>query len=427
MCPATVTTSCCRASLPRIAKEFVSIIIEIKIYTQPSCNLFAAVAQVLQMRRVIRGLYVILLVVGMFGCDSSDTSVAVDAAEVDLQGEAQEVATLMEQVRDHQLGLPVTVDEADPRGWQHCAFYTGMMAAYHATRDTAYLLPAVRWAASNRWTPGPRLRHADDQCVGQIYLDLHLRSGDPRMLHPTKAAVDRMIENPKPGRVDWWWADALFMAPPVFTRLGAVTGNGKYLDALDRKYWDVKAFLFDETAGLYYRDERFLGRRNSNGRKVFWSRGNGWVIAGLARVLEAFPAEYPTRPRYEHHFRTLASAVAERQKDDGYWRSNLADSAAHPMPETSGTAFFCYALAWGINQGLLNANQYAPVVRRAWSALVRAVNDDGRLGWLQPVGSMPAYVERSDSYAFGVGAFLMAGSEMIPFMQSEASSSDGGG
>jgi rhamnogalacturonyl hydrolase YesR len=180
-------------------------------------------------------------------------------------------------------------------------------------------------------------------------------------------------------------------------RLSNLTGRDAYTNQIVDLFWEATDPLFDAEAGLYYRDEKYVGRRNENGRKVFWSRGNGWVMAGLARILSVLPSDHPSRDRFVDHFRRMAEAVAGLQQSSGYWRPSLHDPKAYPTPETSGTGFFCYALAWGINEGLLDRGRYAPVVERAWTALADAVRADGRLQWVQPVGEAPATVDKSDT------------------------------
>jgi rhamnogalacturonyl hydrolase YesR len=124
------------------------------------------------------------------------------------------------------------------------------------------------------------------------------------------------------------------------------------------------------------------------------------------------PADYPDRPRYLTLYREMAATVAAVQGTDGYWRSSLLDPASLPNPETSGTGFFVYALAWGVNRGVLDRATFEPVVRRGWAALVRSVQADGMLGWVQRIGDKPGATSADTTEVYGVGALLLAGSEM---------------
>ena len=195
--------------------------------------------------------------------------------------------------------------------------------------------------------------------------------------------------------------------------VSAATGDQKYLDLADRLWWKTTDYLYDRDEHLYFRDSRFFDQREKNGKKVFWSRGNGWVFAGLARVLEHMPADYPERGRFVTQFREMAARLVEIQGDDGFWRSSLLDPDEYPAPESSGTGFFAYGLAWGINRGLLDAATYRPAVERAWKGLNWAVKPSGQLGWVQQIGYDPRSVGPDDTVEYGSGAFLLAASEVL--------------
>ena len=323
------------------------------------------------------------------------------------------ITATMKKVCDWQLAHPVDINSRNSNGWARSAFYTGVMAAYTTTGDTRYLNHAMTWSEHNGWKRGNRPRHADDHTCGQTYLELYFIKKDPRMIADMIETFDAMIADPKPGRVDWWWCDALFMAPPALARLARATENPKYLDFLHKLWWDTTDFLFDDDEGLYYRDENFIGKRNANGRKIFWSRGNGWVVGGIVRVLQFLPAEDPYRTRYIRLLRTMAPTLARVQGPDGFWRTSLLDPEQAPAPESSGTGFFCYGIAWGINNGILDRDTYLPVVEKAWKGLVGAVHTDGRLGWVQRIGHQPEDVSYDDYQEYGAGAFLLAASEMV--------------
>jgi rhamnogalacturonyl hydrolase YesR len=190
------------------------------------------------------------------------------------------------------------------------------------------------------------------------------------------------------------------------------TGDQRYLDFAVEEWWVTSDYLYDQEEHLYFRDSTIFEKREKNGRKIFWGRGNGWVMGGLVRMLELLPADHPSRPRFVQQFREMADKVITLQQADGYWRASLLDAAAYPMQETSGTGFYCYALAWGINQGLLDRAKFEPPVRRAWAALASCVKADGKLTHVQPVGFTPVTFDPDWNEPFGTGAFLLAGSEV---------------
>ena len=330
----------------------------------------------------------------------------------------QAVEEVMRRACDYQLKLQASNKATSSSDynfeWIRGAFYTGVMGLYEATSDTKYLDSALEWGESKNWQLGiPGTRHADWQCIGQAYLELYLIKRDPRMLAGIRQNIDAQMAAPKPGRVDWWWCDALYMAPPVLTRLHATTGERKYLDFLNAMYWDSHEFLYDKQEHLFYRDYRFFDRKTKNGRKVFWSRGDGWVHGGLARLLKYLPKDDPGRPRFEQLFKEMSERIAGLQQSDGLWRPSLLDPDDFATSETSGSAFFTFGLAWGINNGLLDRAKYEPVVRAGWVGLAKAVTPEGRLGYVQTVAAEPGPVNPDDTREYAVGALLLAGNELL--------------
>jgi rhamnogalacturonyl hydrolase YesR len=310
--------------------------------------------------------------------------------------------------------------------WARSAYFTGNMALYYASQKVKYLDYSIDWAVQNNWETGncKPPTHADSQCSGQTYIELYNIDPIPSRLTSITEAVNIQVNRSEVD--DWWWVDALFMAMPVFAKLCNVYENPIYCDKMYELYEDTKnrRALFDSDEGLWYRDEdfKFPSNKTPNGRKIFWSRGNGWGIASLARVLQVLPTdnwcnrcpEY--RIEYIDMLQTMASALKDIQRSDGFWNVSLYDPNDYPGPETSGTAFFTYAIAWGINNGHLDKDTYLPIVTEAWNGMVKdAVHMDGFLGYVQGAGKEPASsqpVTYNSTADFGVGAFLLAGSEV---------------
>jgi unsaturated rhamnogalacturonyl hydrolase len=296
--------------------------------------------------------------------------------------------------------------------WTFAALYAGFMAAARTLPEPRYEEAMLQVGSEFDWKLGPRLIHADDQAIGQTYLGLYRDRHEARMIQPTRVQFDELMKTPDdPQKPVWWWCDALFMAPPVWARLYSATGEKSYLDTMDREWWITSNLLYDPQEHLYFRDATYLQKTEANGKKLFWSRGNGWVMAGLARVLEEMPKNYPTRQKYVDQYRQMAARVAPLQGSDGLWRPGLLDEGAYPLPEVSGSGFFVYSLAWGVNHGILDRATYVPVVKKGWAGMVSHIYEDGRLGCIQPIGAAPGDFKPSSSYVYGVGAFLLAGSE----------------
>ncbi len=332
--------------------------------------------------------------------------------------EPDAILRVMTAAADWQLAHPSAYPAYD---WTQAAFYTGVMALGGVSHDPKYLAAMRAMGEANQWRPGLRPGHADDWSVVATYAKLSRIYKDERMLAPSLAVFDFLVSRPYNEPLVWEndiesrelaWCDALFMGPPALAAVSAATGDRKYLDLANRLWWKTTDYLYDRQEHLYYRDSRYLQAREPNGRKIFWSRGNGWVIAGLARMLDDMPADYADRPRYVALFKELADKIASVQGADGYWRASLLYPEKAPNAETSGTGFFTYALAWGINRGLLGRDKYEPAVRRGWTALAAALHPDGMLGWVQRIGDEPDATSRDTTEVYGVGALLLAGSEV---------------
>jgi rhamnogalacturonyl hydrolase YesR len=331
---------------------------------------------------------------------------------------ASNVLFNMERVADWQLAHP---SKHPPTDWTSAAGDAGFMALAQITTNTRYRDAMVAVGESNHWQPGSRFYHADDHCIGQTYCELYLTLRDPRMIQPLRDRFDAILAkpsdvaslvftNPKASE-NWSWCDALFMGPPTWMRLYAATHDERYLNFAVTNWWRTADYLYDKDEHLFFRDSTYFDKREANGKKVFWSRGNGWVMAGLVRVLQYLPAGHPDRTRFETMFQEMAAKVLPCQQPDGLWHSSLLDPGAYPEKETSGSGFYTYALAWGLNHKLLDAGIKVPV-EKAWNALTACVDENGKLMHVQPVGATPKSFPETSTDNFGVGAYLLAGSEV---------------
>ncbi len=315
------------------------------------------------------------------------------------------------KVADWQLAR---VETTFSQQWTYAALYDGMLAASRATGDPRYRDAMVKMSQSFDWKLlNDRFPHADDMALGRTYLDLYRDHRDPVRLADTKAIMDRLIvRQDDPQKLLLWWCDALFMAPPVLARLATITGDRRYLDYMDKEWWETSSSLYDPVEHLYFRDSRYFTQKQQNGQKIFWSRGNGWVMGAFVQVLNEMPSDYPTREKYIEQFKQMAARLAAIQGKDGLWRSGLLDPEAYDLPEISGSAFYTYAMAWGMRKGILDRKTFEPVVQRAWAGILAHIYADGRLGSIQPIDGQPGKFSASASYVYGVGGFLLAASEV---------------
>ena len=271
-----------------------------------------------------------------------------------------------------------------------------------------------------RWTPAtaPKVAfHADDFCIGQAYLDLEGDHPESAELRPLRARLDALVDHlnvdvPGQGKLTWSWCDALFMAPPVLAHLSAVTHDRRYLEAMDKEFWRTTGALYDPGEHLFFRDARFVHKLDAAGKKVFWGRGNGWVVGGLVRVLAYMPEDFPSRPKYVSLYRDMVARLATLQSGDGTWHSSLLEPDQFPEPETSGTALITYAMAWGIHHGILDRGTYLPHVLRGWNAVLDDRRPDGLPGHVQGVASQPGPTTEGGTQPYATGALLMAAVEL---------------
>jgi unsaturated rhamnogalacturonyl hydrolase len=331
------------------------------------------------------------------------------------------VLEIMQRVADWQLANPSKHKTTD---WTQAAGDAGMMALAGISGDVKYRDAMLAMAESNHWELGPRKFHADDHAIGQTYCELYFLYRDPKMLAPMRERFDDILANPSDApSLDfslpqhksqelWSWCDSLFMGPPAWARLYYATGDEKYLNFAVKEWWRTTDYLYDKDEHLFFRDSTYFKKTEANGKKVFWGRGNGWVMGGLVRVLQYLPMNHPDRPRFEQLFKDMAAKILACQQPDGLWRASLLDPESYPLKETSGSGFYTYALAWGVNQGLLDKEKFEPAVRKAWTALVACVDADGKLTHVQPIGADPKKFDENATEVYGVGAFLLAGSEV---------------
>ncbi|MCR4603218.1 MAG: DUF4861 family protein [Prevotella sp.] len=321
--------------------------------------------------------------------------------------------------------------------WDEAAYHTGNMEAYRLLGKARWLAYSDEWACHNKWMGARekdplkwKYKHygegqdfvlfGDWQICFQTYLDMYEMNPDDYKIKRAIEVMDYEVRQPQTDF--WWWADALYMVMPVFSKLYKATGEVKYLDKLYANFKWADELMYDQEAQLYYRDAKYIYpkvKTACDGGKSFWARGDGWVLAGLAKVLADMPEDYAHRDFFLQRFRELAQGVARVQRPDGYWSRSMLCEEDAPGPETSGTAFFTYGMLWGVNHGLLERDVYVPVIEKAWKYLTTtALQEDGSVGFVQPIGEKPDPTKTVDAHSqanFGVGAFLLAACEHLRF------------
>ncbi|MFB6319425.1 glycoside hydrolase family 88 protein [Saccharicrinis sp. FJH54] len=329
-------------------------------------------------------------------------------------------------------GADIVTDKVRPSNlWTRATYYEGLMALYYVNDDNTLYQYAVDWAESHNWNPtygNLNTRDGDHQCCGQTYIELYLLDPKPEKIAPITTNIDNMINTSKID--DWSWIDAIQMSMPVFAKLGVVHDDPKYFNRMYEMFSYTKNQhgtngLYNSEDGLWYRDKDFDPPYTTpDGKACYWSRGNGWVYAALVRVLDIIPETEAHYAEYLDVYKSMSEALINCQREDGFWNPSLVDPNDYGGKETSGTGFFVYGLAWGMNKGILDKETYMPAVIKGWNGLHSdALHDNGFLGWVQGTGKQPSdgqplsYDKEPNFEDFGLGAFLLAGAETYKLAQ----------
>lgn len=334
-------------------------------------------------------------------------------------------------------------------GWADGVFFSAI--ADWSNFDNSYHFK--EWyediAREHRWQVAPHtINPANDIAIGLTYGQIWLNNPKPQSvidsvktweestinklnggwmaLKPTIERLDYQIKYyPKTDNLDfdlalnqqrWCWCDALYMAAPTYALFANITDKSEYRDFMDREFWKTTSVLYDSTECLFYRDTRYINMKSKNGAKVFWGRGNGWVVASMTRILNYLPKDYPSRYRYEKLFKEIMARLVTLQDANGYWNTSLLDRQNYQSPESSATGFICYALWWGINNNLLSEKEYLPYAIKAWKALVASVHENGMIGYVQPIGDAPENITKDKTEVYGTAAFALAGLELSKYL-----------
>ena len=357
----------------------------------------------------------------------------------DIRESAYDVANRSARWQIGQLGNLSYIPEShrekseNPKFWIQAAFYVGLNKWTETSGNKEFLAYIQKMAEDQNYELlQDRPYHADDHAIGQTYLWLAEQTGNEEAYKPTQELFDMILANPPHVGLEmielhqqngkshsegncqtrWCWADALFMAPRTWLKLSNVTGDPKYFDYADKEFWTSADYLFSDQYGLFFRDSRYFEMKSDNGEPVFWGRGNGWVFAAIPLIIDELPEGHTSRSRYMELYKKIAASLLELQNDNGYWPASLMDPEKVKTPEVSGTGFITFGLAWGVNNGVLTDQRSKAIVEKAWAAIEKAVEPSGRVNWVQHVGKSPNPVKKSDSQLYGVGAVLLAASEM---------------
>ena len=213
------------------------------------------------------------------------------------------------------------------------------------------------------------------------------------------------------------------MAMGTFARIGNITGDKMFHDKCFALYNDsaTRRGLWSDEGHLYFRDETYKNKTSAHGEHVFWGRGQGWAAGALARTMSFTPSSHPSYAVYAVHLNMMAETLKRVQSPDGMWRASVLDPTDPHCtnPETTGSSGMTFGLAWGVNNGILDRDTYAPVVEKAWKGLTTIAVappssplPSGHLGYCQPIGGGPQPAFANSTSDFCIGLFLLAGEQI---------------
>ncbi|MFV0472434.1 MAG: glycoside hydrolase family 105 protein [Paludibacteraceae bacterium] len=365
----------------------------------------------------------LLLLFSLAGC-SAKSKVAKTTIQTTLNKSAQWQIENFKYPENNSSGY--YLHDYGLNAWTNAVFYIGLLDWAKTTENETYLSwlyeigEKSQWKVANNFSKSSSydIYHADELCMGQFYLDMYRRFNEQKMSESSLQRIDSIIKYPPresmsiKNKQKWTWCDALFMASPVYAKAAEINENSQYLDYMHQEFMDTYNYLYDKEYSLFYRDDSYMGKKEKNGEKVFWGRGNGWVVAGIVQILKEIPETYEHRPFYENLLKEMLISLVKYQSKDGFWHASLLDPDSYPSPETSATSLITYAIAYAINNDILPDNKYLKPLGNSWHALVSVVDTNGKLGFVQPIGADPRKVTKEMTAVYGIGAFLMAGTEM---------------
>ncbi len=331
------------------------------------------------------------------------------ATDISVALRGKQIRAAMKRVADWELAR-VQV-QPPSRSWDFGVLDIGFMAASRTLHDKRYSQYVTSVGDQFGWKLERTVSPAADFALGQAYIEVYRSSHNDAQVAPLRAQFDDVMRSLDPQKPAFWWAAALFMAPPAGAALSSITSDPTYNSYVNRQWGFTEKLLYDRQQHLFSRDAADIDRHEKNGSKVFLARSNGLAMAALARVLDNLPSDDPLHEHYINLMRDMAAQAAALQSSDGLWRPGLLDASAYPQPDVAGSAFNTYAIAWGINHRVLDAREYLPVVEKAWAGILSHIYTNGRLGSMAPLDDAAQY-KPSSSYNFGIGGFLLAASEL---------------
>lgn len=217
-------------------------------------------------------------------------------------------------------------------------------------------------------------------------------------------------EAQKPGNknIDQIYTKGVFMA-----RMGKLTGEAKYFDYCVGEVLKMDSLFYDPLTGLY--DQYYYAKLDVTNR-IKWLRGSGWAAIAMVNILSELPRDHPGYDKVLQVFEKMVIGISAYQTKSGLWR-HLVDRQ-DCFEETSGSTYMVYAIAKGINNGVLDP-LYRDVAMAGWQGILSMQDKDGNIKNVTigvSSSTSPSYYYSSsfdEENKHFYGPLFLAGAEMI--------------
>ena len=353
-------------------------------------------------------------------------------------------------IKEWPAGVVATENKPGEWAYEEGVLLDGMAAQWHATADGddfRYIKAAVdKYVAEDGTIKGYKAdgHTLDDIEMGRAVMLVYRVTQQPKYYKAAKFLHDQLAAQPRTASGGYWhkqiypnqmWLDGAYMAEPFRAAYAATFQEpadfddiAKQLLLMDAKMRDPKTGLMrhglDESKQMPWAD------KTTGQSPEVWARAMGWYAMALVDVLDWFPLDHPQRPALIAALnRTMAAAAKYQDSTTGLWWQ-VMDKGGKPgnYTEASASSMFVYALAKGVRMGYL-PHGFEENARRGWEGIQKAFVTTGPDGLMVlngtvKVGGLGGTPYRSGTFDYyigektiandakGIGAFLLAGSEM---------------